>query len=351
MTDEAARERVPVRGRITDSELEQVVKAFGLGRVLEVVFLPSGMMNRNWRLETSEGVFALKEIVDVPVPKARRSLNVLQVLAVGGLPVCAPHLTASADTVAEIDGRSYCLLPWAAGSHRAGTDLDVGEAADLGVLLGRIHRELAAPGTGLESAAERPGAKVTSPEAATAEADRFLRVIAGLEGPEPFDIAAAEALERRKTLIAAHAAQRPVGEVQRGPLGWTHGDFQPLNVLWDAGKVTAVLDWDRLAVRPYAEEVVRTAQVQFTVDDGRSDLERVSAFTAGYRSVVSIADEDLVDGVERLWWKRMTDFWQLQWHYDKGDHGPDRLWVSGERLLHWWSAHRDQVRAAFTTHP
>ncbi|WP_211264061.1 phosphotransferase [Streptosporangium amethystogenes] len=351
MTDEAVQGQVLVQGRITGSELEQVVKAFGLGQAHRVMFLPSGMMNRNWCLETSEGVFALKEIADVPVPKARRSLNVLQALAAGGLPVCAPHLTASADTVAEIDGRSYCLLPWAVGSHRAGTELDVGEAAELGALLGRIHRELAAPGTGLEPVVERPRAKVTRPEAATAEADRFLCAIVGLEVPEPFDIAAAEALERRKALIAAHAAQRPVDEVPRGPLGWTHGDFQPLNVLWEAGRVTAVLDWDRLAVRPYAEEVVRTVQVQFTVDDGRLDLERVSAFTAGYRSVVSIADEDLEDGVERLWWKRMTDFWQLQWHYDKNDHGPDRLWVSGERLLHWWSAHRDQVRAAFTTHP
>lgn len=110
-----------VRGRITDSELEQVVKAFGLGCVRQMAFLPSGMMNRNWRLETPEGVFALKEIVDVPVPKARRSLNVLQALAVGGLPVCAPHLTASADTVAEVDGRSYCLLPWRCGPRSAPT--------------------------------------------------------------------------------------------------------------------------------------------------------------------------------------------------------------------------------------
>ncbi|MEV6981845.1 hypothetical protein AB0M95_11380 [Sphaerisporangium sp. NPDC051017] len=38
----------------------------------------------------------------------------------------------------------------------------------------------------------------------------------------------------------------------------------------------------------------------------------------------------------------------LQWHYDKGDHGPDELWVSGERLLHWWASRRDQVATAFT---
>jgi len=98
-----------------------------------------------------------------------------------------------------------------------------------------------------------------------------------------------------------------------------------------------VLDWDRVAVRPLAEEVVRTAQVQFATGDGRLDLERVATFTAGYRGVVELADEDLRDASVRLWWKRMTDFWPLQWHYDKADLGCDELWVSGERLLGWWS--------------
>ncbi|MGR6924629.1 hypothetical protein ACU635_61150 [[Actinomadura] parvosata] len=45
----------------------------------------------------------------------------------------------------------------------------------------------------------------------------------------------------------------------------------------------------------------------------------------------------------------MTDYWPPRWHYDKGDHGPDGLWVSGERLLHWWSGHRERVRAAFSS--
>jgi Ser/Thr protein kinase RdoA (MazF antagonist) len=328
-----------------------VAEGFGLGQVHEVVFLPSGMMNRNWRLETSEGVFALKEVVDVPVVRARRSLNTLRALAVAGLPVCDPRLASSHDVVVEVEDRTYCLLPWTTGTHRAGMDLEIPEAAALGALLGRLHCALAAPSTGLDMVVAPPLARVTDAEAAAAEADRFLGIIDGLESPEAFDVAAAEALEHRKALLIDHAAARPADKIAWGPVGWTHGDFQPLNLLWEDGAVTAVLDWDRLAARPYGEEVVRTAQVQFTTDDGRLDLERVAAFTAGYRGVVTLGDEDLADAVDRLWWKRMTDFWQLQWHYDKNDHGPDHLWMSGERLLHWWSAHRSQVRTVFTARP
>ena len=67
-----------------------------------------------------------------------------------------------------------------------------------------------------------------------------------------------------------------------GPFGWTHGDLQFRSILRDGGVVSAVLDWDRIAVRPLGEEVARTAQVQFGGELGYLDLERVAALTAGY---------------------------------------------------------------------
>ncbi|WP_218034762.1 phosphotransferase [Acrocarpospora corrugata] len=334
---------------LAEHDLIQVAKVFSLGSVGGATFLPSGMMNRNWRVSTGAGVMAIKEIIDVPVPKARRSLTVVRQLADAGLPVCAPRVAASGDVVAEIDGRGFCVLPWAEGSHLPGTELTVNESTDLGALVGRFHQALAAPGIGLDPVANRLRAKVTPANAALAEADRFLQIIATREELDAFDAATLKALRQRKELLTEWAGEAPPDDLASGPVGWTHGDLQPLNLLWRDGAVVAVLDWDRLGVRAYGEEVVRTAQVQFTTDDGRLDLERVVTFAAGYRSQVRIADEDLVDAVERLWWKRLTDFWQLQWHYDKGDHGPDRLWESGERLLHWWTARRDLVRAVFTS--
>jgi hypothetical protein len=42
----------------------------------------------------------------------------------------------------------------------------------------------------------------------------------------------------------------------------------------------------------------------------------VAQFAAGYRGTVLITDEALADAMYRLWWKRLTDFWQLDFHYD-----------------------------------
>ena len=333
---------------LSPGDLEQLAAEFQLGKVHRVSYLAAGMMNRNWRLDCHSGTVALKQVVDVPVRKLRRSLDVASALARQGLPVCAPRATASGDVLADVGGGTYCVVPWAAGIHREGATLRVREAEWLGRLLGEIHQALALPGTGLEPLVETPRAKVTAPARALAEADRYLSVIAGLPTRSDFDAATAALLEQRRKLLAEYADYRPRTEMPRGPVGWTHGDFQPLNLLWAGQQVVAVLDWDRLGVRPYAEEVVRTAQVQFGTEAGELDLPRVAAFVSGYRALVPVDEESLADAADRLWWKRMTDYWQLQWHYDKGDHGPDGLWLSGEHRLAWWTHEKGTVRGAFT---
>lgn len=335
-----------------DDDLAVLVDAFGWAGVRSRRFLADGLMNRNWRIEIGDGTFALKQVIDVPLDRARRNLNVLVCLAAEGVPVCRPQLSVEGDLLVETGGRGYCVFPWAEGEHLPGADLSLSQATDLGVLLGRIHLGLSrlGPDGGLPLLPESLRSKVTSPETALAAADRFLAVISGLDSPWAFDLEAAEALERRKVLLEKYGAHRPADEVPRGPFGWTHGDFQYRNLLWRDGEVAAVLDWDRIGVRPYAEEVARTAQVQFG-QDGRLDVDRVAAFVAGYRSVIGLGERDLADAVERLWWKRLTDYWVLEWHYDRGDHGCDDLWVSGEALLEWWTDHRSEAQSAFAARP
>ena len=155
-------------------------------------------------------------------------------------------------------------------------------------------------------------------------------------------------LDRRVALINRYAADRPTHHDPDGPYGWTHGDLQYRNIIWRGDRIAAVIDWDRIRVRPFAEEIVRTATIQFEAPDGL-DLDRVAAFVAGYRSVIPIDRAALADGVHRMWWKRMSNLWHLAYHYDRNDHGCDDLFLSGEALLHWWTTHRPVVHDAFTS--
>ncbi|MGW1635596.1 phosphotransferase [Streptomyces lavendulae] len=318
--------------------------AFGLGAVSDRRFLAHGLMNRNWRLVTTTGVYALKEITDVPLPRVRRNLAVLVELAREGIPVPAPLFDAGGDLVVEVGGHGYCVLPWVDGEHLQGTDLPLDQVRDLGALLGRLHEGLQRHGPG-PVPEQAPVAKVRD----VAEADRAVAALASrlpADRVTDLDKAAAEALHGRRGLLARYARARPDGEAPAGPYGWTHGDFQYRNLLCRYGRVVAVLDWDRLGVRPYGEEVARTAQVQFGVG-GLFDLDRVAAFCSGYRSVIGLSEGDLADAVKRLWWKRLTDFWQLEFYLDRQDPTFGEMFLTDEALLNWWTDRADEVQAAY----
>lgn len=336
------------RDSIPDNNLAELSSAFGLGEVWEQRYLADGLMNANWRVDAAAGTFALKRVTDVPRDRLVRNLGVLAALAADGVPVCAPVASVYGSLVAEVGGGVWCLFPWAEGTHLRGVYLSLSQAASLGTHLGRLHLSLSgACARGLLPAVpDTVTAEVSTVERAVEKSERLSAAVAAVGTGSVFDAAAAAALDQRRKLIDAYAARRPQDASPEGGHGWTHGDVQYRNLLWADGDLAAVLDWDRVGVRPYAEEVVRTAQVQFGVD-GVFDLGRVSAFVGGYRSVVPLESSALADGARRLWWKRMTDFWQLEFHYDRGDHSCDELFTADEALLHWWTDRLDQVEEAF----
>ena len=331
--------------------LPEVATAFGLGEMRTSAFITEGLMNRNWRVETAAGAFAVKELLDVSPTNARRNLAVLGPLAALGLPVGEPISTIDGETVVEIEKRAFCAFTWIDGRHIPGARLRPDEVEQFGTLVAGLHAGLNTDTVTriLGKTPTPPPASVPTPHGAITKAKRFLAVIDALPSRTGFDDAAAAELHTRIRLIEHFAEQRPAVAVPPGPAGWTHGDLQYRNLLWTADRISAVLDWDRIAVRPLAEELARTAQVQFGLAEHGFDLSRIEAFTQAYRERLDMPDTTLADAAHRLWWKRMTDFWCLERHYDKGDHAADDIWTIGERQLAWWCEHREDVTEAFSS--
>ena len=176
------------------SALPKVAAAFGLGTVTRVEIIAEGLMNRNWRMTTPTGVWAVKQILDVSPEAARRQHRTAAALAKLGLPVPTPA-TVGDDSVAVVDGSPYAVLPWAAGVHRAGTTLTVPEAAALGELLARLHLALAEV---LPDAPDRVVVPVTDLATALARIDRYLRLIAEQPALNDFDRYARTELHHRR---------------------------------------------------------------------------------------------------------------------------------------------------------
>lgn len=328
------------------STLRQVADAFRLGPITRADLVAEGLMNRTWRITTTTGVWAVKQVLDVDSAATRRQHRATTALARLGLPVPAPT-SAGDDGVVILDGAVYAVVPWAAGVHRQGLTLTMPEAATLGALLGRLHVSL---GAVMPPVPTRLVASPTDPTTAHAKIEHYLGLIAQRPDRDDFDRYAQVQLDQRRRLLEQTTELRPTAGIPVGPCGYTHGDYQYLNLLWAGGSVSAVLDWDRLDVRPVGLEVARSATLLFGYGDERGlDLDRVAAFSAGYRQRRSVADADLADAVHRLWWERASnDLWQLRQHYDNADTSVDHLFASASALLAWWTAHRDAVTAAFT---
>lgn len=129
--------------------------------------------------------------------------------------------------------------------------------AELGELIGRLHDALASL---LPAAPDRLPDYPNEAGEARARLEHYAR--AASSAVDNFDELARSEIHQRHVLLNGVAdRQPPAGEIE--PAGWTHGDLQPLNLLIDPSnsRVSAILDWDRLAIRSYAAEIVRTATI------------------------------------------------------------------------------------------
>ncbi|TLS40180.1 hypothetical protein FE633_42925 [Streptomyces montanus] len=343
----SSRDPAPIVDR---EDLKVIRREFSLGEVHGLVFLPNGVLNRNWRIQTGNGDFALKLLHRADAKEVSRSARVLTALARLGLPVPTWVPTRGGEPLLQIGPRSYGLSHWADGTHLPGRQLSLEQAAEFGTLVADLQRVLndplrvPLPGTG-----PRPQASPGGVESALATVERLAATCRALPNPTPFDTRALDLLERRRELLAAHAGHAPSFGPWGGPYGWTHGDLGWRNILHHHGQVSAVLDWDRLAVRSFAHEVARTAVVQFDSEDGVLDLARVAAFVRGYRAATPLPRMVLAQAVERLWWKHLVSFWIFEFHYDQADASADVVLEPVERLAAWWSSHRGAVQDAFAS--
>lgn len=340
--------------RLTDltRDVRAIETAFAVGPLVVRRYLADGWMNWNWQVTAGDKEYVLRRILAIPADVARSILALMPVLQGRHVPVQLPVRSSDGDTVIVTGGRCYSLTPWADGDHRSGLDLSLPGVTALGRLAGTIHQALAELPTarGLPPPPERLELTVQDAEEAARRIVRVERAVAELCSPDRFDVTVRAMLRRRLELLARWRHLQPAEASPAGPFGRVHGDLNIRNLLFQGEDVVAVLDWDRMRITPYAEELVKAAVAFCGTASGALDLARVSAFTAGYRAVVPLNGDAIADAVTRQWWKRATDAWPAEFRYLRVDRSQRiaRILAQDERTLHWWTSHLDEVTAAFT---
>ena len=314
---------------------------------LTVEPVSQGLLNRGLRLTGPHGRWFLKQYLDDAGHASGSAIaaqhRAIAALREHGLPTTPPLAARDGRSSVLLRGRRYALFPWVEGEHRTGRSLDHAQCAGLGTLLGRIHHTLAT----LHAPVEQPSA------VPSADPDHTERTITDLlersrsrEPQQPFDELARFRLLERRELLAAYRHRRP-GPGDAPPTGWVHGDFHPLNLLYRGAAPVAVLDWDRLGLKPRTEEAVRAATLFFHhPETGVLDLSRLRHYARAYREASGSSPEQVAAGVHRVWWERLNDFWMLRWRYQRRDERADPLFPAAAAQTVWWCAEYEQVMDA-----
>jgi Ser/Thr protein kinase RdoA (MazF antagonist) len=207
----------------------------------------SGRVNKHWRVESSNAVYALRRYTSRRSPAAiRYEHDVLMHLAVRGWPVAAPLRSSDGTTFTKVDGRRYALFPFLAG--RPAPYAHPMYLRSKGLLLAGLHDDLAT----LPAIGQRDGFDYywnLDSYVRASGFNTFDDLLAAFGREEPA-LASAVRAERDRN----HAELERLG-ADRLPSAIVHCDFHHDNILFQRRRLSALLDFDLVHLDTRATDI------------------------------------------------------------------------------------------------
>lgn len=258
------------------TEIEELAEAFGLGAVREFRTIAAGTINSNFEVVTATGRYFLRVNEGKAEVDVAWESRLVAALAQAGVATPAPLLAR--------DGRPYAALvgpvtkwvsafPWREGHHLAADEVTPELASTFGRALAELHR------AGLQLPAAWRRGSIYDHDHLVARLERFERV------HDPL-LADAKRILAEELAIAGDAA--PIR--RRATQGIIHGDLFRDNVLWQGGRITAILDFEQASGGSLAYDLAVCINDWCWTDAPRIDL--AHALIAGYQAVRPLTPGD-----------------------------------------------------------
>lgn len=241
---------------ITRAALEALLSQYGLGRLEHFAGIPAGIVNTNYRLETSSGRFALTLFERLSPAQLQYFLSLIAHLRGHGVACAGPIRDRAGMVLQTLGGRPAVIFEWIDGACLA--QPAAAACAQVGELLAALHQ--AAAGFPLS----RTGDYSLSWMEQTC-ADLQPRLGPGL------GTVVADALVRVRPLARA-----------RLPRGTIHGDLFRDNVLFRDGRLAGVIDFYYACTDLLLLDLAIAVNDWCVDDTGEIDEERARALLAAY---------------------------------------------------------------------
>ena len=255
------------------AELADVAATFDLGTVTAHETIAAGTINSNFLVETDRARWFVRVNEGKAEADVAWEARLVAALADGGVTTPPPVRANDGRPYAPLGAKFVSVFPWRGGHHLAPTAVTPALASRLGAALAQLHL------TGLALPADWRRTSIY-------DHDHLVARFAGFSASADPQLAHAIAILGDELAIAAAAA--PIR--QRATNGIIHGDLFRDNVLWDAGELTAILDFEQ------ASGGSLVFDLGVCINDwcwtGAPDLDLVRALLTGYSSVRTLTDGD-----------------------------------------------------------
>ena len=277
---------------VSEVQLSDWLKRYSVGNPTLLEPIAAGIENTNYFVTTSHGRYVLTLFEKLTAKELPFYLNLMAHLARHGIPCPAPIADLADQYLGELNGKPAALVTRLAGA----SVLQPGksECGQLGALLARMHLAGRSYPGFLENPRGPRWWKGTVPHVR-----EFLET------------------KQRALLDAemAFQAQHRFPELPRGPV---HGDLFRDNVLFDAGRLSGLIDYYFAGVDVFLFDVAVCANDWCLVDpalDRSFDMRRAAAFLSEYAAVRPFTPAEreawpalLRAAALRFWLSRLYDF-------------------------------------------
>ncbi len=279
---------------------EDLRKTFGL-EIMGSTEVDGGWMNRKWRISTENGDFLVKQFSRKRF--GERQLRQIEEALVrqiaareDGVP-CPVILTAGGRPMRFLDDADetvYMLMTFCEGHAESPDTVTAEQVYDLGGICGKMHRSF----------------RQFAPDGVKGYPICGEQILDGLyENLRARQNDSSPSADYR----AAVTAQQKILDTLspsffgRLPKGIAHEDFSPDNILFDARRVTAVLDFDRCSYSFLHHDAGR-ALMSLAWNRGVFDRKKIRAFVDGYAAYMPLTLAEVPD-ILRITWCIETPWW------------------------------------------
>ena len=216
--------------QLDDEDARAIARALDLGTPGQLTPIAAGTINSNFALDTDRGRWFVRVNEGKSAEDCGWEAALVVDLAADGLPVAVPRAAPDGRRFFAHRGLLVSAFAWQAGRHRAPSEVSLGDATAIGETLARMH----------VAASARP--RSTWRDGIYQYADIVARFEGFRDSTDPALAHAIEVLGDEFAWLTGQAGVRAAAGH-----GVIHHDLFRDNVLWDDGRLVAILDFEQAA--------------------------------------------------------------------------------------------------------